>query len=584
MTLLPCSDLFGEASVFSIEPSVQNYDEAIFRPMSKTIFLDKDNGWGLYAADGLIIDEAAYRRGSAKALVGQSEIYYDDCDVFDSNESCVYFGPIIPHYGHFLVTTLARLWFVLREVKNGRKLLVHSDHRPEDYFANPYMGPLLRAAGLSVENFTSPAGVTRYRNILVPSPAFVEQLCAFRSYVEPMHAIGQVIIGDRIPARTERFAYLSKSKLPKGSVAKIMSEDILEKILSSSNFDVIYPESLSLEEQISVFYKYKAVVGFVGSAFHSHIFCDNPSEIYGLSLESFINSNLVLLDRLNGVKGAYLDSTQHLIAVQEEGYLITKQIKDPGLMAREILSAIGAKSPEVHSAVSPRSRRKNGSSSMSLFSHFLDNNGRPIHKSGHYFFAYERHFAKYKGQPCTFLEIGAGNGGSSQMWKRWFGPLTRIVTIDINPVCQQYSDEQVEVRIGDQSDPVFLQSLLDEFGTFDAVLDDGSHHMDHVPATFEFLYPRIAPNGVYMIEDMHTAYWANYGGGLGAPNSMVEHFKHMIDRLNATHVHDGSIPADDFTRSTLAMTAYDSILVFEKTPYANKIMRIVGDENLRVNY
>lgn len=70
MTLLPCSDLFGEASVFSIEPSVQNYDEAIFRPMSKTIFLDKDNGWGLYAADGLIIDEAAYRRGSAKALVG----------------------------------------------------------------------------------------------------------------------------------------------------------------------------------------------------------------------------------------------------------------------------------------------------------------------------------------------------------------------------------------------------------------------------------------------------------------------------------------------------------------------------------
>jgi hypothetical protein len=170
------------------------------------------------------------------------------------------------------------------------------------------------------------------------------------------------------------------------------------------------------------------------------------------------------------------------------------------------------------------------------------------------------------------------------MWKRWFGPLARIVTIDINPVCLQYGDEQVEVRIGDQSDTAFLQSLLDEFGAFDAVLDDGSHHMDHVPATFEYLYPRIAPNGVYMIEDMHTAYWANYGGGLGAPHSMVEKFKQLVDKLNAAHVHDGSLPVDEFTRSTIAMTAYDSILVFEKTPYANKIMRIIGDESLRVNY
>jgi cephalosporin hydroxylase len=221
---------------------------------------------------------------------------------------------------------------------------------------------------------------------------------------------------------------------------------------------------------------------------------------------------------------------------------------------------------------------------MALYDLFLNNAGRPIHKSGHYFFAYERHFSRYIGQPVNFLEIGAGNGGSSQMWKRWLGPLARIVTLDINEVCRQYADEQVHVRIGDQSDEGFLQSVIDEFGAFDAVLDDGSHHMQHVTASFDYLYPRIASTGVYMIEDMHTAYWPDYGGGRGDPRSMVERFKGYIDELNAEHVRDHSVTPSDFTRSTVAMTAYDSILVFERAPLINKAMKMIGDQTLRVNY
>lgn len=221
---------------------------------------------------------------------------------------------------------------------------------------------------------------------------------------------------------------------------------------------------------------------------------------------------------------------------------------------------------------------------MSLYDLFLNNTGRPIHKSGHYFFAYERHFSKYVGQPVTFLEIGAGNGGSSQMWKRWLGPLARIVTIDINEVCRQYEDEQVAVRIGDQSDPKFLQAIIDEFGVPDAVLDDGSHHMQHVTESFQFLYDRIASNGVYMIEDMHTAYWPEYGGGRGDPRSIIERFKGLIDDLNADHVRDGTVTPSNFTRQTIAMTAYDSILVFEKAPLINKHMKMIGNEDLRINY
>jgi tRNA G46 methylase TrmB len=55
---------------------------------------------------------------------------------------------------------------------------------------------------------------------------------------------------------------------------------------------------------------------------------------------------------------------------------------------------------------------------MSLWSDFLGHDQRLVHKWAHYFPVYERHFARYVGRPVVFVEIGCGEGGSLQMWKR----------------------------------------------------------------------------------------------------------------------------------------------------------------------
>jgi hypothetical protein len=94
-------------------------------------------------------------------------------------------------------------------------------------------------------------------------------------------------------------------------------------------------------------------------------------------------------------------------------------------------------------------------------------------------------------------------------------PHARIVGIDIVPGCKRYEEDQIEVRIGKQQDERFLQSILDEFGPPDIVLDDGSHRMADMIETFLFLHPRTAKNGVYMVEDLHTGYWEEYEGGCG---------------------------------------------------------------------
>lgn len=109
---------------------------------------------------------------------------------------------------------------------------------------------------------------------------------------------------------------------------------------------------------------------------------------------------------------------------------------------------------------------------MSLWQDFLTHDGYPIDKWPHYFPIYDRHFSWYRNKSLTFLEIGVARGGSLQMWQRFFGPLAKIVGIDIQERSKSYETPGTFVRIGDQADEQFLQSLIDEFGVPDVVLDE----------------------------------------------------------------------------------------------------------------
>jgi len=216
---------------------------------------------------------------------------------------------------------------------------------------------------------------------------------------------------------------------------------------------------------------------------------------------------------------------------------------------------------------------------MSLWADFLNNDKRVIHKWKHYFPVYERHFSRFINTDVLFIEIGCGKGGSLQMWKRFFGPHARIVGIDIRPECRHFAEDQIEIRIGDQSNSEFLLDIVKEFGAPDIVLDDGSHVMSHVRATFETLYPRVARSGVYMIEDLHTAYLAQFGGGLKRKESFIESCKDMIDALNADHTR-GALPPSEFTASTLSMHFYDAMVAFERGRHTRKLAPMTGNRGL----
>jgi hypothetical protein len=198
-----------------------------------------------------------------------------------------------------------------------------------------------------------------------------------------------------------------------------------------------------------------------------------------------------------------------------------------------------------------------------LWQDFMSNNDEIIDKWRHYFPVYERHLDPWVDRSVTMLEIGVSKGGSLKMWQRYLGPYARIIGIDIDTQCAKYEAPGINVRIGDQSDPTFLQGLIDEFGVPDIVLDDGSHHMAHVKATFEFLYPRLGRDAVYMVEDLHTGYLEEYGGGTYSENNFFIYARQGIDQMNK-HWSREAVPVNPIFDDTRSVCIYDSLVVFEK--------------------
>ncbi|MEX0284818.1 MAG: class I SAM-dependent methyltransferase [Paracoccaceae bacterium] len=200
-----------------------------------------------------------------------------------------------------------------------------------------------------------------------------------------------------------------------------------------------------------------------------------------------------------------------------------------------------------------------------LLNIYAGNKGAIVHKWHHYIPIYDRYFGPYRGTAVRFLEIGVNKGGSLQMWREYFGPDAVIYGIDIKKSCAELDGQAGQVRIGSQADPEFLSEVVAEMGGVDVVLDDGSHRMPHVRASFESLFPQLNDGGVYMVEDLHTAYWEKFGGGFRSSSNFFRYLRELTDDIHHWY-HPKKVRHPGLRDKISGLHVHDSIAVIEKQP------------------
>lgn len=252
------------------------------------------------------------------------------------------------------------------------------------------------------------------------------------------------------------------------------------------------------------------------------------------------------------------------------------------------------------------------SSKPSLFQLFKDPAYGRVYKWHHYLEVYESFFQKFCGKPLVILEIGILDGGSLRLWRNYFGDQCKVYGVDINPLAKQYEEDGIYIRIGDQSDPQFLEGLIDEVGTFDIVIDDGAHTNFMIRTSFVALYKNT--RHLYVVEDTQALYW--YKGiyslardcvyaitGQKGLYSKIQRLttilglwfigrlsfmvfvKRLVDDLTfqwhkkpygemkSGEFHEiDDQHVSEFSKTTKAIHFYDSLVIFEKSPQTKKVV------------
>jgi cephalosporin hydroxylase len=114
---------------------------------------------------------------------------------------------------------------------------------------------------------------------------------------------------------------------------------------------------------------------------------------------------------------------------------------------------------------------------------------------------YDQLLSPYRNN-SNILEIGIAGGYSLHMWSEYFTN-SNIYGVDVsdeiltNP---KLKSEKFNVIHSDATKPEFLNQITDM--TFDIIIDDGSHLLEHQLESFKLLGSKVNVGGIYVIEDV----------------------------------------------------------------------------------
>lgn len=187
-----------------------------------------------------------------------------------------------------------------------------------------------------------------------------------------------------------------------------------------------------------------------------------------------------------------------------------------------------------------------------------------------YMNVYSRYLSPLRDQPIRFLEIGLWEGASAKLWEDYF-PRAELHFIDISFDALKFRSENAHYHLCNQEHAKELQQFVEKVGGgFDVIIDDGGHTAKQQLTSFGVLFPNMKSRGLYIIEDLHSSYWAGAGSG-----STIAFLKSLVDEVNYIGARTGranfiDLPLEiqgelnDYRKSIRSISFYSSIVIIEK--------------------
>lgn len=225
--------------------------------------------------------------------------------------TCVYLGPLAGHFGHFLLESLPRAWY-LKEADPATLLLFHT--RAERVPLTSFFVAILEALDIDPSRIRFASRDKIVSRLVLPASQFWQGIKASPGMCVIFDHIRERMMKRRTQAGpTPRKVYFTRRSLaaargPGRPRAVIVNEEEAEIFFRDQGYEIMRPETLRFEEQVAIVANATHVAGPSGSALHLMLFNDNPRAKL-IELRTKRAANQLLISAIRGNAAFHIWST-----------------------------------------------------------------------------------------------------------------------------------------------------------------------------------------------------------------------------------------------------------------------------------
>ena len=273
------------------------------------------NGGGIFDRDGNYIRGSSYIRRNEDGVSGTSDTTHEP-----SKDSVIFIGTLANVWGHFITDSMSMLWFLKSRAyteKFSRCRLVYLP--AQGFVLKGNHKRLLEILGINLSMLEPVTTAVKYKNLILPDECFFKSengIFFTPEYRGLADAVRNFALDNIRPTKHRKY-YFSYSRYKSN---RSIGEDKLEKYFASKGYGIVYPEKLSLDEQLNILINCDSFASTLGSCAHNVIFLKDRSQTVIIPRYSRLNSYQQALDDVHDLDINYVDSSFSIFKDKNESW------------------------------------------------------------------------------------------------------------------------------------------------------------------------------------------------------------------------------------------------------------------------
>ena len=291
------------------DPEIWQGKNAVILPLRRDENLLFGRG-GVVDCDGNYVDLSAIPDRVQYAYPFENPEYRD--------ETVVYCGYLVNHWGHFLIEGVTRLWYFLENDPSIDKYVFFLDENEEREIKGNYREFLeLLKIWDKLEIINKP---TAYREVIVPELGIHMRTAYTPKLVAVFDRVADNVVPDPGWETPEKI-YYSRSQFKKGLPFE-SGYDTLDNFFEKNGYTILYPEKVPLGRMIHYIRNSKVVASLSGSLPHNMLFAKNGQKVEIVERLVISDDNQTDVNRMRQLQVTYIDASIPLYPVDFVGPLI----------------------------------------------------------------------------------------------------------------------------------------------------------------------------------------------------------------------------------------------------------------------